>query len=41
VKKRALLDAVWPGLAVTEDVLRLSARELRAAFDPDFGKSLP
>jgi DNA-binding winged helix-turn-helix (wHTH) protein len=32
VTKRALLDAVWPGVAVTEDVLRLSARELRAAL---------
>src|SRR5262249_52929920 len=31
VTKRALLDAVRPGVAVTEDVLRLSARELRAA----------
>src|SRR4029453_465153 len=32
VTKQALLDAVWPGVAVTEDVLRLSARELRAAL---------
>jgi len=27
-----LLDAVWPDVAVTEDVLRLSARELRSAL---------
>lgn len=32
VTKRTMLDAVWPDAAVTDDVLRLSARELRAAL---------
>ena len=32
VTKQALLEAVWPGLAVTEDVVRISVGELRAAF---------
>jgi DNA-binding winged helix-turn-helix (wHTH) protein len=46
VTKRALLDAVWPGVAVTEDVLRLSARELRAvlgdqATAPRFIETVP
>lgn len=30
--KRVLLDAVWGGLAVSEDVVRLSVGELRAVF---------
>ena len=46
VTKRALLDAVWPGVAVTEDVVRLSARELRAALGdqptaPRFVETVP
>jgi DNA-binding winged helix-turn-helix (wHTH) protein len=32
VSKRALLDAVWEGAVVSEDVVRLSARELRIAL---------
>lgn len=32
VTKRALLDAVWPGVAVTEDVVRQSVGELREAL---------
>lgn len=32
VTKRALLDAIWPGVAVTEDVVRQSVGELREAF---------
>lgn len=32
VTKRALLDAVWPGVTVTEDVVRQSVGELREAF---------
>src|SRR5215831_21278785 len=35
VTKEALLDAVWPGLAVTEEVLRVSVAELRAALGDD------
>jgi predicted ATPase/DNA-binding winged helix-turn-helix (wHTH) protein len=35
VTKQELLDAVWPNLAVTEDVVRISAGELRAAFGDD------
>ena len=35
VGKRALLDSVWADVAVTEDVVRLSIRELRAALDDD------
>jgi len=35
VTKQALLDAVWPNLAVTEDVVRISAGELRAALGDD------
>src|SRR6185369_1973307 len=33
--KRQLLDAVWGGVAVTEDVVRLSAGEVRAALGDD------
>ena len=32
VTKRDLLDAVWADVAVTEDVVRISVRELRAAL---------
>jgi DNA-binding winged helix-turn-helix (wHTH) protein/tetratricopeptide (TPR) repeat protein len=32
VTKQALLDAVWTGVSVTEDVVRVSVGELRAAF---------
>lgn len=32
VTKRALLDAIWPGIAVTEDVVRQSVGELRVAL---------
>ena len=32
VTKQALLDAVWENVAVTEDVVRMSIGELRAAF---------
>lgn len=32
VTKRDLLDAVWAGVAVTEDVVRISIAELRAAL---------
>src|SRR5262249_37491730 len=32
VTKQALLDAVWGNVAVTEDVVRMSIGELRAAF---------
>ncbi len=44
--KRALLDAVWSGVAVTEDVMRPSARELRAALGdqptaPRFVETVP
>src|SRR5215813_4807032 len=35
VTKQALLDAVWGDVAVTEDVVRLSIRELRIALDDD------
>src|SRR5262249_31144047 len=35
VTKEALLDAVWPGVAVTEEVLRVSVAELRAALGDD------
>lgn len=35
VGKRALLDSVWADVAVTEDVVRLSIRELRAALADD------
>ena len=35
VTKRELLDAVWGGVAVTEDVVRLCAREVRAALGDD------
>ena len=35
VTKRALLDAVWGDVAVTEDVVRLSIRELRDALADD------
>lgn len=38
VTKQALLDAVWPNLAVTEDVVRISAGELRAALGDDRAK---
>ena len=46
VTKRALLDAVWPGVAVTEDVVRLSIFELRAALGdertaPRFVETVP
>ena len=35
VTKRELLDAVWDGAAVSEDVVRLSAGEVRAALGDD------
>src|SRR5690348_4023516 len=35
VTKRELLDAVWGGAVVTEDVVRLSAGEVRAALGDD------
>ena len=35
VTKRELLDAVWGGAAVSEDVVRLSAGEVRAALGDD------
>src|SRR5215467_2593451 len=35
VTKEALLDAVWPGVAVTEEVLRVSVAELRAVLGDD------
>lgn len=35
VGKRDLLDSVWADVAVTEDVVRLSIRELRAALADD------
>jgi len=35
VSKRALLDSVWADVAVTDDVVRLSIRELRAALADD------
>jgi len=35
VTKQALLDAVWPGVAVTEDVVRQSVGELREALGDD------
>jgi DNA-binding winged helix-turn-helix (wHTH) protein/tetratricopeptide (TPR) repeat protein len=46
VTKAALLDAVWPGIAVTEDVIRISVRELRAALgderaQPRFIETVP
>jgi DNA-binding winged helix-turn-helix (wHTH) protein len=35
VTKRALLDAVWPHVAVAEDVVRISVAELRTALGDD------
>src|SRR5262249_42903593 len=35
VTKRALLDAVWDDLAVSEEVVRVSAREIRVALGDD------
>jgi predicted ATPase/DNA-binding winged helix-turn-helix (wHTH) protein len=35
VTKQALLDAVWGDVVVTDDVVRLSIRELRVALDDD------
>lgn len=35
VTKQGLLDAVWPGVAVTEDVVRQSIGELREALGDD------
>ena len=36
LSKQALLDAVWTGVAVSEDVVRLSASELRAALGDEW-----
>ena len=35
VRKGALLDGVWAGTTVTEDVVRISVRELRRALGED------
>lgn len=35
VTQEALLDAIWPGLAVTRDVVRQSASEIRAVLGDD------